>query len=267
MRLINGFLAAVACVSALPTFPPNMTWALLAWSEGKDSTTNAQMVDIDLFDQASMIPAFKQQGKVIICYYSAGTAESWRPDVTANHSTWEAIAVGKISGWDELWLDITKFDALTALMKNRLDLAKARGCDGVEPDNTDCAFNPTDCWRKIVPAVTQAQATAAQLKYNQWTATYSHSIGLAVGLKNTGDIIGQLHANYDFSIAEECVRYKECDVYHPFHGDGKAIFGIDYQVLTAAQCAYAKTNFVQMKYCTGKNGQMCQSGTAISNCP
>jgi len=260
-------LVAATCVSAIKSFPPNMTWALLAWSDGTDDTTTAEMVDLDLFDHAALIEDFKKEGKTVICYYSAGTAEHWRPDVIANASDWEEIVVGKIDGWDELWLDITRLSELSALMKNRLDWAKERGCDGVEPDNTDCAFNPSDCWQKIRPAITEQQAINAQLRYNRWTAEYARSLGLAVGLKNTGEIISELQPLYDFSIAEQCIRYNECNVYRPFHANNKAIFGMEYEILTEAQCDYARRNFVQQKYCTGKDQQQCEEGAPIINCP
>ncbi len=43
------------------------------------------------------------------------------------------MKIGKMSGWDELWLDIRKLSTLQTLMGARMDLAASEGCDGVEP--------------------------------------------------------------------------------------------------------------------------------------
>lgn len=33
------------------------------------------------------------------------------------------------------WLDVTQISLLAPIMRARLDLAKSKNCDGVEPDN------------------------------------------------------------------------------------------------------------------------------------
>ena len=40
----------------------------------------------------------------MICYFSAGSWESWRHD--ANKSDWSKVKLGKMDGWNEDWLDI-----------------------------------------------------------------------------------------------------------------------------------------------------------------
>ena len=46
-----------------------------------DTSFAVQMYDIDLFDHdASVFAALKAAGKVVICYFSAGSWESYRPD-------------------------------------------------------------------------------------------------------------------------------------------------------------------------------------------
>jgi hypothetical protein len=80
------------------------------------------MVDVDLFDQASLIPNLKSQGHSVICYFSAGSWESWRPD--ASDPNWEYIKIGKMGDWDEIWLDVRNMTALEIVMGNRLDLAQ-----------------------------------------------------------------------------------------------------------------------------------------------
>ena len=50
----------------------------------------------DLFDQADMIPSLKSQGHTVICYFSAGSWEAWRPD--ANDTAWASVKIGKCWG-------------------------------------------------------------------------------------------------------------------------------------------------------------------------
>ena len=70
--------------------------------------------------------------KKVICYFSAGTFEDWRPD--ADNFT-DSLLGAKLPLWDgEWWVDIRK-SGLRETMKWRLDMAARKGCDAVDPDN------------------------------------------------------------------------------------------------------------------------------------
>jgi hypothetical protein len=103
-------------------------------------------------------------------------------------------------------------------MKKRMDLAAAKGCDGVEPDNMD-AFNQDSCF---------SISSDEQLAYNQAIANYARSIKLSVALKNDPDQVTQLVDYFDFSVSEECFQFKECDSYSPFINDDKPVFNAEY---------------------------------------
>lgn len=98
---------------------------------------NLSMVDIDLFDNsASTIQQIRALGVKVICYFSAGTYENWRPD--ANEFPKSIIKQG-VDGWPgENWLDIRGFapgqvtSPLAPILQKRLALAKSKECDGVE---------------------------------------------------------------------------------------------------------------------------------------
>ena len=99
-------------------------------------TTPAKAVDLDLFDiRTSTVAALKRQGKHVICYMSAGSWESWRPDAKA----FPPSVRGKpLAGWPgERWLDIRQLSVLAAPMRARLDLCKSKGFTAVDPDNVD----------------------------------------------------------------------------------------------------------------------------------
>ncbi len=112
----------------------NDTWQ---WQLSGTLNTNymVSVYDIDLFDtSASTISMLKSQGKRVVCYFSAGSSENWRPDF----SKFLSSDMGKnLDGWaGERWLD-TRSANVRAIMAARMDLAKSKGCDGVEPDNVD----------------------------------------------------------------------------------------------------------------------------------
>jgi hypothetical protein len=68
-------------------------------------------------------------------------------------------------------------DSLGPILFARLDLAVAKGCDGVEPDNVDGYANNTN-----FPLTVQDQ-----LQFNIWLANEAHARGLSIGLKNDLD--------------------------------------------------------------------------------
>lgn len=99
------------------------------------TTPNVSIFDIDLFDTPTeTITQLHKLGKKVICYFSAGSYEDWRPD--AKNFT-DADKGKQLDGWPgEKWLNIGNSN-VRAIMKKRIELAKSKGCDGVDPDNVD----------------------------------------------------------------------------------------------------------------------------------
>ncbi len=188
----------------------------------------AQVYDVDLFDTpAETIAALHKLGRKVICYFSAGTYEDWRPDA----GQFPKSVIGKpLEDWEgERYLDIRKVDALAPIMRARMDLAVRKGCDAVDPDNVQSYLEETGF-----------RITAAdQLRYNKWLAAEAHRRGLAVGLKNDRPQIPQLVGNFDFSVSEECFTYNECEPLKRFVAANKAVFEIEYKALPAQVCPKA----------------------------
>jgi hypothetical protein len=197
---------------------PGTTWH---WqlTGSVDQSVNATMFDIDLFTSgAATIAALRAQGRVVICYFSAGSHEPWRPDA----NDFPQAALGKkMDGWDEQWLDI-RSSGVRDVMKKRLDLASSKGCDGVEPDNVDGYTNDTGF----------SLSAADQIDYNTFLASEAHKRGLSVGLKNDVDQVNQLEPHFDWALNEECVKYDECNLLTPFVQAGKAVFHVEYTPAT-----------------------------------
>jgi len=186
--------------------------------QGNINTNHAvNIYDIDLFDSPkTLIEQLQNDGKKVICYFSGGSYENWRSD----KAEFVEADLGKtLDGWaEERWLDIRSAN-VKRIMKIRLNLAKEKGCDGVEPDNMDGYVNDTNI----------ALTANDQLVYNRFIATEAHARGLSVGLKNDLDQIPELVNHFDFAVNEQCHEYDECGILDPFIQQNKAVFNVEYK--------------------------------------
>ncbi len=195
---------------------PGTTWQ---WQlTGTVNTSyDAALYDIDLFDSpASLIASLQAKGRKVVCYFSAGSDENWRPDA----GEFKAADLGKpLSGWaGERWVDVRSAN-VRRIMRARLDLAVQKGCDGVEPDNVDGYANPNGL----------GLTAADQLDYDRFLATEAHARGLAVALKNDLDQVAQLEGDFDFALNEQCFQYQECGKLKAFVDAGKAVLNAEYK--------------------------------------
>lgn len=194
-----------------------------------DTSFDVAMYDIDLFDvPADTIATLKGAGRVVICYFSAGSYESWRDDAADLPS---AALGNPLDGWPgERWLDVRNA-GVRSVMRARLDLAVQKGCDGVEPDNVDGYLNNPGF----------DFGASDQLDYNRFLASEAHARGLSVGLKNDLDQVPALVSDFDWALNEECFAYDECDLLQPFIDAGKAVFNVEYgpDSLAATVCPSA----------------------------
>jgi hypothetical protein len=212
----------------MPT--PGVTWQ---WqlTGTLDTTVDVQMYDIDLFtNDASVMQKLHAAGRKVVCYFSAGSYEPDRPDSDALSKT----GLGSVlDGWpDEKWLDI-RSSAVRDIMKARLDTAKSKGCDGVEPDNVDGYDNSNGL------GLTEADGT----DYLLFLATESHARGLSVGLKNSLGLVSKVVSSFDWALNEECLKYDECDSLAPFISADKAVFHCEYAQTTDGICGKQPTGF------------------------
>lgn len=221
--------------SATPlVVPSQVSWHMQL--DGKLQKPDRQLYDIDLFDTpAATIGDLKGIGRIVICYFSAGTWEDWRPDA----ADFPADALGApLADWPgERYLDIRRAD-VRALLAKRLDLAVSKGCHGVDPDNVDAYGNPNGL-----------QLSAAdQLDFNRWLAQEAHRRDLAVGLKNAVELLPQLVDAFDFAINESCYQYNECDAYRLFRQQGKAVLIADYRRYNSGLCRQAAADGYRLQF-------------------
>lgn len=195
---------------------PGTSWQWQLQGE-LDLTLDVAMYNLDLFDTPSTtIDSLHAAGRVVICYFSAGSWEEWRPDA----QNFPPDVIGdELDGWPgEKWLDIQKINALSPVMLDRLDLAVEKGCDGVEPDNIDGYTNPTGF----------DLTYEDQILFNTWLASEAHVRGLSIGLKNDLDQVQDLQPLFDWALNEQCFEFEECEQLLPFIAAGKTVFGVSY---------------------------------------
>lgn len=178
---------------------------------------DVKLFDIDLIENdIETIQGLRDRGKIVICYFSAGTAENFRDgfdDIP------EEIKGNPLEGFpDEFWLDI-RDQRTRDYVNSRLDLAFSKSCDGVEPDNVDAYVNHSGF-----------DLTASdQVKFNLFIAEEAHNRGLSVGLKNSLEIIPDLVDSFDWALNEQCEEFNECDTLLPFIQQNKAVFQAEYK--------------------------------------
>ncbi len=207
--------------------PQKVSWQI-QYTDEIDIRLDVDVFNLDLFDTPpDMIEALHRRDVFVMCYFSAGSYEDWRPD----SSQFSSEVLGKdMEGWPgEKWLDIRHLDLLAPIMEARLDLAVQKGCDGVDPDNVNGYANDTG-----FPLTYDDQIT-----YNVFLAQAAHSRGVAIGLKNDLEQIPDLLPYFDWILNEECFTYNECDQLLPFIQADKPVLVIEYQFPPQEFCPQA----------------------------
>lgn len=243
---------SIACTDPVPppvvTPPPVGTnWqppVSTTWQWQLNGTLNTSYnvgaYDIDLFDTpVSTIQGLHARGIKVICYFSAGSSENWRPDY---YKFLPSDMGNPLDGWaGERWLN-TRSSNVRSIMSDRLEFAVTKGCDAVEPDNVDAYTNNSGF----------PLTAATQKDYNLFLASEAHKRGLAVALKNDIDQVVELSPHFDFAVNEQCNQYDECGVYQSFVSQGKAVFNAEYAkkyvndlAKRAALCAKSKANHIR----------------------
>eukprot|EP00127_Corallochytrium_limacisporum_P005275 Clim_evm6s202 gene=Clim_evmTU6s202 len=155
------------------------------------------------------------QGARIICYFSAGTKEDYRPDA----SDFPASDVGNnLPDYpNEQYVDI-RSAAILNIMKDRMDSFATMNCDGVEADNVDVYSNDSGFNISQQDAVT----------YVTELANYAHSKNMAFALKNAPELISSVLSVCDMAVVEECKQFGFCNEFDPFISSNKPVYSVEY---------------------------------------
>lgn len=188
-----------------------------------DAVTNPKkMYDVDLFTTPpATIQRLRDKGITVICYMETGGWERYRPD---SGQYPEAVLGNAVVGYPaERFVDIRQTSVLLPIINARLDLAKTKGCDGVEPDLDD-TYSGYDTGFPLT--------LHEQLTFNRSIADAAHSRGLSIGLKNGASPDGSFEramADFtDWALNEECNTFDECAGYAAFIAQSKPVFQVEY---------------------------------------
>jgi hypothetical protein len=186
----------------------------IQYADALDTSADVMIYDIDLYDTpVEKIDALHAQGRKVICYFDTAY-EAWRSDA----KKLEPYKGKPLDGWpDQYWLDIRE-PAVLEVMLTRLDMAKAKHCDAVDPDDVDVRSNNSGF------TITAQE----QQSFIKRIADAAHERGMGVGLKNDLEEIGVLLDHVDFAVNEECFENDECKLLAPFIRAGKPVFNVEY---------------------------------------
>ena len=212
-----------------PFVPP--TWHIQYNPTPLNPVPNVQYWNLDLFDvPLETMQNLRNQGVFVMCYFSAGSWEDWRPDA----SQFPSACLGSSNGWPgELWID-TKCQEVREIMKARIDLGVEKGCDGFDPDNMDAYGNGGAGF-----GLSEQDA----IDYYNFLSGYTHNQGKKIGLKNALTIIDDVLPAMDWAVNEQCFQYNECSYLSQVIGQGKPVFNIEYGGISKANkvCPQANT--------------------------
>ena len=165
------------------------------------------------------------RGGYSVCYVNAFQTQ---PD-----AKWPGDLVLRELGDDPNWGGEYLLDISTRAKRRRiadrvqrwLAACARKGFAAVEPDNLDS-------WTRFdgTPRAGDVPfGKRAALAYARLIARRAHALGLAVAQKNTVELTrAQVRrVGFDFAIAEECGRYRECDGYRRLYGD--RVLAIEYR--------------------------------------
>ena len=214
-----------------------LTWQWQIGNNNIDTSIGADVYDIDLHVDQSIIDVLRANGRKVIGYMSVGSYEDWRPD----KDQFSAEVLGnEYDGWKgEKWLDIRQIEKLAPIILARLDLCKTKGFDAVEPDNMEIHTNNSG-----FPITYEDQ-----LKYALWLADEAHKRGLAIAVKNAPDQVKDLVGHFDFAITEDAFFYGWAEKMNPFVKAGKPVFAAEYTDLGGDFAAFCRRS-KELKFST-----------------
>ena len=113
---------------ARPQPQPLASWQIQL-SGNLDTTVDVRVYIADAGTPTSVIADLHAAGRIVICYFSAGTQEPFRGDA----ARFPAASLGEpvASYPDERWVDV-RDPTVRAIMQDRITAAAAAGCDGIE---------------------------------------------------------------------------------------------------------------------------------------
>ncbi|MGW7007466.1 endo alpha-1,4 polygalactosaminidase [Streptomyces sp. NPDC054933] len=147
-------------------------------------------------------------GAYNICYVNAFQAQpdaqrQWPADLLLRDANGRVVMD---RDWNEALLDIStvdKRDRVAGKVDQWIDECARKGFNAIEPDNYDSYSRSSG-----LLTADDSEAFMTSL------AAHAHSLGLAIGQKNTVELArNRSRTHLDFAVAEECAENDECGAY------------------------------------------------------
>ncbi|GCD88357.1 hypothetical protein NLS1_03630 [Nocardioides sp. LS1] len=161
------------------------------------------------------------RGRYNVCYVNGFQTQAEEKAFWRDHWSLVLKRDGKPvadEAWGEWLLDLrtaSRRERLATIMGRWVTGCAHHGFDAVEFDNLD-SFTRSD------GLLTRRQAIA----YARLLVKRAHAAGLAAGQKNLAGFDGT-RVGYDFAVAEECGRWRECSSYVAHYG--RRVLAIEYR--------------------------------------
>ena len=224
--------AFISCGSATnietgqPNFwfiPQPLTSFSIVLGDDVPDTFDAEVIDLDAFSTTKLqIDTLHKAGKKVFAYVSVG---SWEPYRTDSKNFPQNIIGNIYPGWeDEKFLNIKALDTLSPLIKERFDMIKSKGFDGIEADNIDIYTHDIDRKNGTGFNITLADTK----KYVDFLIQEAHDRNLSIGQKNAPDLTKTYGDLFDWALLEAPFHdhYAETFALYPQHH--KAVFSLSY---------------------------------------
>jgi hypothetical protein len=133
--------------------------------------------------------------------------------------------------WNEILIDMStaaKRDGVAAVVGDWIDGCKTAGFDAIEIDNLDS-------YARSHGLLSEDNNVAAMALFS----ARAHAKGLAIAQKNSAELVPRkAELATDFSVAEECNRYSECQDYRAGYDDHVIVIEYRQQDFTTGCTAY-----------------------------
>jgi len=200
-----------------PKPEPLTTWQIQLSGNTLDTTVDARVYIADIETPTSVIRSLHSAGRIVICYFSAGTMESYRED--APRFPPESLGMQLPNYPRERWVDIRNA-TVRSIMQDRLTKAARVECDGVHPSGLAAFSSSSPTGFNF--------SRLDQLDYNRGLATAAHALGLSIGLVDGDASLSEdLLAHFDWKVVFGCLA-ANCPTAAPFVGARKAALLIEY---------------------------------------
>jgi hypothetical protein len=215
-----------------PRPEPLTTWQIQLSDPPLDTSVDARVYIADIETPTNVIRGLHTAGRIVICYFSAGTMEPFRDDAARFPS--DSLGMPLPNYPRERWVDVRNA-MVRAIMQDRIAKAASVECDGVHGSGL-AAFassSPTGF----------SFSRADQLDYNRFLARAAHAFGLSIGLVDGDPALSQeLLADFDWKMVFGCIA-DDCPAAAPFVAARKATFLVEYgdDSRIAEVCPKAKT--------------------------